>query len=43
MQYLIWGIVVYLILINLITFIVFGVDKAKAKNHSWCVPDVEVA
>ena len=30
MQYLLWGVIAYLIVINLVTFIVFGVDKAKA-------------
>ena len=39
MQYVAWGIIAYLILINIVTFIVFGVDKTKAKNHSWRVPE----
>ena len=39
MQYLIWGGIAYLIVINLVTFIVFGVDKAKAKKHAWRVPE----
>ena len=39
MQYLLWGVIAYLIVINLVTFIVFGVDKAKAKNHSWRIPE----
>ncbi len=39
MQYVVWGVIAYLVLINIVTFIVFGVDKAKAKNHSWRVPE----
>lgn len=39
MQYLIWGVIAYLIVINLVTFIVFGVDKSKAKKHSWRIPE----
>ncbi len=39
MQYLLWVIIAYLIVINLVTFIVFGVDKAKAKKHSWRIPE----
>ena len=30
MQYLIWGVIVYLIVINLVTFIVFGDYTADA-------------
>lgn len=32
-------ILAYLVLINLVGFIVFLVDKRKAKNHSWRVPE----
>ncbi len=39
MQYLIWGVIVYLIVINLVTFIVFGVDKSKARKHGWRIPE----
>ncbi len=39
MHYVVWGVIAYLVLINIVTFIVFGVDKAKAKNHSWRVPE----
>ena len=34
-----WGVIAYLALINIITFIVFGVDKYKARNHKWRVPE----
>ena len=37
--YLFWGVITYLALINIITFIVFGVDKYKARNHKWRVPE----
>lgn len=30
---------VYLIIINLITFILFGLDKAKAILHKWRIPE----
>jgi uncharacterized membrane protein YsdA (DUF1294 family) len=29
----------YLLLINLLTFILFGLDKAKASTHSWRIPE----
>lgn len=29
----------YLILINLVAFIVFGIDKYKAKKRSWRIPE----
>lgn len=29
----------YLILINLISFLVYGVDKKKAKNKEWRIPE----
>ena len=29
----------YLIAINIITFIVYGVDKIKAKNHWWRISE----
>ena len=34
-----WCVIAYLALINIITFIVFGVDKYKARNHKWRVPE----
>ena len=37
--YMFWGVIAYLVLINIITFIVFGVDKYKARNHKWRVPE----
>ncbi len=30
----------YLIAINLITFAVWGVDKYKAKNQKWRIPEI---
>ena len=35
MRYLIW----YLILINIITWIVYGLDKWKARRGKWRVPE----
>ena len=32
-------IVGYLVIINAITFIVYGIDKRKAKKHLWRVPE----
>ena len=32
-------IILYLIVINMITFIVFAVDKNRAKHHAWRVPE----
>lgn len=29
----------YLILINLITFIIYGIDKDKARNKQWRIPE----
>ncbi len=29
----------YLILINVIAFVVYGVDKQKAKHHAWRIPE----
>ena len=29
----------YLALINLITFVVYGIDKLKAKNGKWRIPE----
>ena len=36
-----WGTVllVWLIVINLVTFAVYGIDKAKAKRGAWRVPE----
>ncbi|MBE6783899.1 MAG: DUF1294 domain-containing protein [Ruminococcaceae bacterium] len=31
--------IIYLILINIITFIVFGADKLKAVKNKWRVPE----
>ena len=39
MNYFILIILIYLILINIITFMVFGVDKRKAKKEKWRVPE----
>ena len=30
---------IYLILVNLVSFIAFGVDKWKAKRHRWRIPE----
>ncbi len=39
MDILTYVIIGYLILINLVTVIVFGVDKRKAINHKWRIPE----
>ena len=31
--------ILFLIAINLVTFVVYGVDKWKAKRSKWCVPE----
>lgn len=31
--------ITYLVLINLISFLVYGVDKKKAKNKQWRIPE----
>lgn len=36
MTYIIIG---YLIIINVIAFIIYGVDKRKAKKHLWRIPE----
>ncbi|WP_329957462.1 DUF1294 domain-containing protein [Novisyntrophococcus fermenticellae] len=30
---------VYLIVINMITFIIYGIDKRRARNHAWRIPE----
>ncbi|MBQ2346999.1 MAG: DUF1294 domain-containing protein [Clostridia bacterium] len=30
---------VYIVLINIMTFIVYGIDKAKAKQNKWRIPE----
>lgn len=39
MDYLMWVVISYLIVINIIAFIVFGVDKSRARRHAWRVPE----
>ena len=34
-----WIVVVYLVLINVVTFITFGVDKSRARSHAWRTPE----
>ena len=36
---ILWIAIAYLVIITLITFIVFGVDKSKARNHKWRIPE----
>ncbi len=31
--------IIYLAIINVITFIVFGIDKKRAVNHKWRIPE----
>ena len=37
--YLFIGLAAWLIVINLITFIVFGIDKKRAIHHEWRIPE----
>ena len=30
---------IYLILVNLFTFAVYGIDKNRAKHHAWRIPE----
>ena len=32
-------ILIYLIIINVVTFIVYGIDKYKAKHAKWRIPE----
>ena len=36
---MVYWIVGYLMVINLVTFIVYGIDKSKAKKHLWRIPE----
>lgn len=38
MNTIIW-IISYLVLINILGFIIMGVDKSKARNHDWRIPE----
>lgn len=31
--------IIYLIIINIITFITYGIDKAKARKGAWRIPE----
>ena len=33
---------IYLILINLLTFVVYGLDKYKAKKQLWRIPETQL-
>ena len=39
MDHVSWIVIIYLILINIITFIIFGVDKSRARSHAWRIPE----
>ena len=30
---------IYLVLINLAAFMAFGIDKSRARNHAWRIPE----
>lgn len=32
-------ILIYLVFINALTFILFGIDKKRAKKHKWRIPE----
>lgn len=38
-QFGIQNIIIYLIIINIIGFFIMGVDKWKAKNNAWRIPE----
>ena len=31
--------IIYLIIVNIVAFVCYGVDKWKAKNHRWRIPE----
>lgn len=31
--------IIYLIAINILTFLLYGIDKLKAKTHRWRIPE----
>jgi len=33
------SILIYLIIINIVTFIMYGIDKWKARNNMWRIPE----
>ena len=39
MRYFIIGIATYIVLVNLTAFVLYGVDKQKAKKHLWRIPE----
>lgn len=32
-------ILTYLLIINIVTFVIFGIDKWRAKNNAWRIPE----
>ena len=36
---LLWSVGGYLAIINLVTFIIYGIDKLKARHEKWRVPE----
>lgn len=32
-------VLIYYLVVNLITFVLFGIDKAKAKKNAWRIPE----
>lgn len=36
MEYIVW---IYVIVINLMGFLIMGIDKAKAKRNAWRIPE----
>ncbi len=31
--------IVYLVVINLVTYLVYAIDKSKARHHEWRIPE----
>lgn len=34
------AVIVYLAIVNLISFVAFGLDKRRAKKHRWRIPEI---
>lgn len=32
-------IIIYLVIVNVLTFVIYGIDKNKAKHHKWRIPE----
>jgi len=39
MEYILWIALAFLVLWNIITFVLYGIDKSKAKNNKWRISE----